>query len=255
MCELADELVTLGGVPLTGIQREGSWKRLGEIEGWWDTPQPKRSRIERDNADGEFSTPIFYEPRLITYNGRVSSLNHGYLHEAQQQIASLAFRGGAQFMVSGHGPAQWASVDPRGPISCTLETDTYLRFQIPLEAVDPFKYGATEPFTVSSGGASYVHHMGTVEAWPVVTVTGSMSDGYTLSYRSQTVSVPMGIPSGVTHLIDFKNRRLYVNGEVFFGAFGSSGFRPVPPGPRTAFGLSCPSGSGTAVVSVTDTYI
>lgn len=108
---------------------------------------------------------------------------------------------------------------------------------------------------VASGASETVFHRGTVDAWPRAYVSGSMPDGYTLTLGGQQVSVPMGIPSGATHTIDYRRRRLYVNGSLFMGAFGTSNFRPVPRGRRTTAGLEAPAGSGKATFTVYDTYV
>lgn len=250
-----NEMILLDGFPLTGIAREGVWKRLGELEGWFDSPDPKRKSVQRENGDGNYPSEINYESRLITFAGRVTSKNHEYLHEAGNRLVALPGRGGKQFVVKGHGPTQEAIVDPRGKVSITFPTDTRMEFQIPLEAVDPFKYGERRYKSVASGSSDTVFHRGTVDAWPKVTVSGSMPDGYTVTIDGQAVSVPMGIPSGVTHTIDYRRRRLYINGELFMGAFGSQNFRSIPPGLRTSVSLSAPSGSGSAGVTVYDTYI
>lgn len=252
---MGNELVTLDGYPLTGISREGIWKRLGELEGWFDSPEIKRDRYSRPHGDGDVETEINFESRLITFNGRVRSKNHDYLHEAANRLVALPGRGKKKLVVQGHGPTQWALVDPRGKVKTSFETDSYLSFQIPLEATDPFKYGQLRTVNVASGVEGSVHHRGTTEAWPVVTVTGNMPDGYTLTFRSQQVSVPMGLTPSITHRIEYKTRRLYVNGEVFFGAFGKTDFRSMAPGVRRSFDLTCPTGSGTAKVELVDTFI
>ncbi|MGO2938565.1 MAG: hypothetical protein ACTICQ_13465 [Glutamicibacter arilaitensis] len=250
-----NEMILLDGFPLTGPAREGVWKRLGELEGWFDSPDPKRKSVQRENGDGNYPSEIHYESRLITFTGRVTSKNHKYLHEAGNRLVALPGRGGKQFVVKGHGPTQEAIVDPRGKVSITFPTDTRMEFQIPLEAVDPFKYGERRFKSVASGASDTVFHRGTVEAWPSVTVSGSMPDGYTVTIGGQSVSVPMGIPSGATHTIDYRRRRLYVNGSLFMGAFGASNFRSVPPGRRTTAALAAPSGSGSATFTVYDTYV
>lgn len=224
------ELVTLGGYPLTGNTRDGVWKRLGDLEGWWDSPEPKRVNAPRTRGDGNFRTKIDYEPRLITFNGRVISKNHDYLHQAAGIITALPFRGEKKLLVQGHGPTQWATVDPRGKVKVDFETDTYLNFQIPLEALDPFKYG--DPYTVagSSNTPAALFHRGTVEAWPVVTVTGTSSSGYTLTLNGKSVTVTRALTSGSPHTIDFRTGILRVGGVVSGGALATTNFSPVNPG-------------------------
>ena len=247
-------LVTLDGHPLTGQQREGSWKVNTPLEGWFGRPQPK-SRMEPNvNSDGMQATPVEYGSRLITINGRVISRNHGYLHEASNLISALAFRGGAILQVSGHGPTQWAKVDPRSEVETIFVTDTYLRFQIPLEAPDPFKYGKkrTESFPLGSSGQ--VMHRGSVPAWPVVTVTGSAPGGYTLTRAGRDVTVTAPLVSGQPHTLDMRTGVLRAGGSRVYGAISTAQYWTVAPGLRqtvTATG----TGTATVRVDVYDTWI
>lgn len=250
MAHLSDELITLDGFPLTGTTRDGDWKRLGNLPGWWDRPGIKRRSQSRSVGDGSFKTPIEYDNRLITINGRVQSSNHDYLHQAAGIITSLGLRGGAKLLVDGHGPAQWALVDPRDEVTCEFETDTYLRFQIPLEAIDPFKYG--ESYSVpSSGGSAALYHRGTVPAWPVITVSGAAAVGYTLTFGGRSVVVTAPLVSGTSHIIDYRTGILRVGSSVNRGGLSTANFRPVQPGmPQT---MSISAGSFTAKYN--DTYI
>lgn len=250
-----DELVTLDGFPLTGITREGSWKRLGELDGWFDTPEIKRNNADVVNGDGRVWTDIFYESRLITFRGRVISKNHGYLHEAANRLVALPGRGKKRFVVRGHGPTQWATVDPRGKVTASFDTDNYLNFQIPLEAVDPFKYGAAsnDSFTIGSSGTFF--HRGTVPAWPVVTVTGSLPAGYTLTRGSRQVTVTAPVTSGNPHVLDMRTGILTVGGSRAYGAISTAEYWAINPGPRQSVSASASSGSGTVRLDVLDTYI
>ncbi|WP_434922941.1 hypothetical protein ACR9WD_05990 [Glutamicibacter sp. PAEs-4] len=228
---------------------------VDEIDGWWNPPSWRNTDEARALNHGDMSSESFLEARYITIRGAFAAKARNDRWEGANIIAALLASGARRLVVRADSQILWADVKAVDQASAVWVAPLLMEYTLQLKANDPFRYGEAHSYDLASGSEISVFHFGTTEAWPVVTVMGSMPDGYTLSYRSQTVSVPMGIPSGVTHRIDFKNRRLYVNGEVFFGAFGSTGFRPVPSGPRTAFGLSCPSGSGTAVVSVTDTYI
>lgn len=245
------ELVTLDGFPLTGITHDGVWKRLGAIEGWWDSPSPRRQRAERTNGDGSFRTPIEYDNRLITYEGRVISKNHDYLHQAAGILTALGHRGNVKFLVEGHGPTQWATVDPRGSVKTSFETDTYLNFQIPLEAIDPVKYG--ESYAVTGSASSYpsLFHRGTVPAWPVVTVTGSGT--YTLNING-LVSITQPLVAGVPHTIDYRTGILRAGGSVVRGGFSTANFQPIMPGMAQTMWITA-SGTANVTVRYNDTYI
>lgn len=253
---MANELVTLDGYPLTGVTRDGVWKRLGEIEGWWDSPPPRRQRADRTNGDGSFRTPIEYGNRLITYEGRVISKNHDYLHQAAGILTALGHRGKTKFLVQGHGPTQWAMVDPRDSVKTSFETDSYLQFQIPLEAIDPFKYGAANSFSVALGSAVNVFHRGTVPAWPVVTVTGSAPGGYAVSLGGRLIRVTAPLVSGTPHTLDMRTGILRVGGSRVHSAITVAEYWSVKPGARQAANTApVTTGSGTVKFDFYDTYI
>lgn len=244
--------VNLGGFVLHGEDRAGQWITEG-LDGWYEPPSSRGESVERPNSHGEYLMPEYYSARTIAVDGILFHKNRGIAVEAFERLAAAAKQTQQKFSVTDAGMTRWSNARYAGLDFTQVTTGTW-RFQLRLKAVDPFKYGDSEPFSVASGGASYVHHRGTVDAWPVVTVTGNMPDGYTLNLRGQQVSVPSGVLPGETHRIDYRTRRLYIDGSVEFGLFGADNFVPVRPGQRQTFGFSG-SGSGTALVSVTDTYI
>lgn len=244
------ELITLDGHPLTGVTRDGIW-RVTELSGWWDRPAPKRGGESRANGDGSYATPIQYGNRLISITGRVISKNHEYLHQAMGKLNSLGLRGGAKLLVSGHGPAQWATVQPRDDTTAEFMTDRYLRFQIALEAIDPFKYGESYAVAGSSSTPASLFHRGTVPAWPVVTVTGTSAGGYTLTLNGKTVVVTQALVSGTSHTVDFKTGIIRAGSSVVRGGLSTANFSPINPGlPQN---MSTTAGSIT--VRYSDTYI
>lgn len=245
------ELITLDGHPLTGVTRDGIW-RVTELSGWWDRPAPKRAGESRANGDGSYPTPVQYGNRLISITGRVMSKNHEYLHQAQSQLNALGLRGGAKLLVSGHGPAQWATVQPRGEATAEFMTDKYLRFQIPLEAIDPFKYGESYAVSGSSGSPASLFQRGTVPAWPVVTVNNaSTGTGYTLSLNGKTVVVTKSLFSAQTHTIDFRTGILRQDGVVIRGGISTANFSPINPGLTQTMSTT----AGNITVRYSDTYI
>ncbi|WP_313812984.1 phage tail domain-containing protein [Glutamicibacter sp.] len=250
------EMITLDGYPLTGRTREGEWKRLGELEGWFDSPEPKRDRNDRVNGDGTIDTEIYFESRLITFNGRVRSKSHDYLHEAALRLTALPGRGGKKLLVRGHGPTQWARVDPRGKVKTNFDTDNYLSFQIPLESTDPFKYGEVRSFQTAAGDSIELFHRGTVHAWPVITITGSMPGGYELTLNGRVVTVTKSLASGSTHTLDMRTGILRENGDRVYKGIEIAEYFAVNPGEQQNFWPNpLAGGSGTFNISLYDTFI
>lgn len=249
------ELVTLDGFPLSGVTRDGIWK-INSLPGWNQRPPVKRNRESRTSGDGSFKTPVFYENRLITINGRLFTKNHDYLHQAEGILNALGLRGGVKLLVEGHGPTQWAHVDPRDSPDLTAVTGNFLQFQIPLEAIDPFKYGESYAVPGNTVDAASLFHRGTVPAWPVVTVSASSSSGYTLTLNGRQVVVTRAIASSSPHEIDFRTGILRAGGSVVRGGLSTSNFSPINPGTAQNMSISTGTGSyGSITVRYSDTYI
>lgn len=250
---MAGKQVGLGDQILHGHDRYGWWQ-VNKIEGWDETPPEKTNTVEVVNGHGSFPMPVYYSSRTVTVTGRLIAKNHQLAVEAKRRLSSL-LQQPSNFVVASDDFLPITAIANRGRITPGPVSGRWLTFDLELKFPDSFRYGERRYKAVASGSAEIVFHRGTTEAWPSVSVSGSMPDGYTVTIGGQSVSVPMGITSGVTHTIDYRRRRLYINGSLFMGAFGSQNFRSIPHGVRTNVSLSATSGSGTAGVTVYDTYI
>lgn len=245
--------IFIGDQVLHGPSRAGEWI-VEELAGWHEPPNPKGATADRINAHGEIDVLDYYAARMVTVSGILFHKTRAYGIGAVEALGAAMSLDSQKLVVTDAGITRWAEAKLAG-LDWTEAARSAMRFQARFKCVDPFKYGQLRTINVASGVQGSVHHRGTTEAWPVVTVTGNLPDGYTLTFRSQQVSVPMGLTPGITHRIEYKTRRLYVNGEVFFGAFGKTDFRSMAPGVRRSFDLTCPTGSGTAKVELVDTFI
>lgn len=245
--------IFIGDQVLHGSDRSGDWI-VESLEGWHEPPSPKGSTVDRVNGHGEFDVPDYYSARMVTVSGILFHKTRAHGIHAMEALGAAMSLAARQLVVTDAGATR--SVDAKlAGLDWTEAARSGMRFQARFRCVDSFKYGERRYKSVASGGSDTVFHRGTVGAWPRVTISGSMPDGYTVTIGGQSVSVPMGIPSGATHTIDYRRRRLYINGSLFMGAFGSQNFRSIPPGQRTSVSLSAVSGSGSAGVTVYDTYI
>lgn len=244
------ELVTLDGFPLSGVTRDGIWK-INSLPGWNQRPSVKRNKESRTRGDGSYETPVYYENRLITINGRLFTKNHEYLHQAEGILNALGHRGGVKLLVEGHGPTQWATVDPRDSPEITVVTDKFLQFQIPLEAIDPFKYGESYAVSGSSSTPASLFQRGTVPAWPVVTVTGASAGSYTLTLNGRSVVVTRALISGTSHTVDFRTGILRAGGAVVRGGLSTANFSPINPGMPQNMSTT----AGNITVRYSDTFI
>lgn len=222
----------------------------------WDDSTFRSASNARSNADGDYASTPYKEARIVTLKGYIVADRPERLdHYRERFMSALEDSSDTQVVVQRPWGVRWAPdakiVERRYKEFGGLNRG---EFTLVFKFDDPFKYGERRSVQVASGTSEAVFHRGTVDAWPRAYVSGNFPDGYTLTLGGQQVSVPMGIPAGATHTIDYRRRRLYVNGSLFMGAFGASNFRSVPPGQRTAVALSAPSGTGNATFTVYDTY-
>lgn len=237
---------------LDGIDHFGVWTTT-DLDGWWDSPEPKSNPVARENADGDFDVDTFYEARYVTVTGSFRAASHEMLHHGMNAFTGLV-RGRSRFQVLEHGAAQWADVVRASRLQIVPVTDRYATWQVRLKAADPRKYGDVRRFTAASGSTVRVFHRGNADGWPSFSVSGSMPEGYSLWVGGRRFQVVRGLTSG-SHTIDFRDGRLRVNGGFVAGGVGVADLAPVRPGAGVDVLLSPVSGSGSAAVTVFDTFI
>lgn len=248
---MAIENITLDGQKLSGNDQYGEWT-TSTLDGWWSSPEPKGEQVARENADGDFDLPVHYEARYITIGGSLRAKGHEQQHAAMNRFTALV-RKKARVQVLGHGAAQWVDVVRASGFKMEPLTDTYAQWQVRLKANDSYKYGDINRFSVPAGATEKLFHRGNSDAWPSFTVTGNMP-GYTLNVGGKAFTVTRALTSG-SHVVDFRDGRLRVNGTAVSGGVTTANLTPIPPGSGANFQLQPVSGSGSAAVTVFDTYI
>lgn len=252
---MATENIILDGQKLSGEDHYGEWI-TSSLDGWWSSPEPKGENVARENADGDFDLPTFYEARYITITGSLRAKNHEAQHQAINRFTALVRRR-ARLQVLGHGAAQWADVVRASGFKMEPITDTYAQWQLRLKSPDPRKFGDMNTFTLNSGTANGVFHRGNYWATPKYTIRGSMPGGYTLHLAGTYYTVGRALVSTAPHTIDFRNGRLYVGGVLTSGGIAAAAnLTLVGPGGVPTAGIE-PTTTGTAVATMEllDTYI
>lgn len=249
---MAAESIILDGQALTGTDHFGEWSTTS-LDGWWSSPEPKSEDVSRENADGDFDLPVDYEARYVTITGSLQAKNHEMQHAAINRFTALV-RQRARLQVIGHGAAQWIDVKRASGFKMEPVTDTYAQWQARVKAPIPSKYGERQRFTIPSGTTVAVFHRGNYDAWPAFTVTGNMPEGYWLYVGGKGFRVTRPLTSG-SHAIDYRDGRLRVNGSFVAGGLSSAALAPITPGASTQVRLDAVSGTGSAALTVYDTYI
>ena len=245
--------VLIGGFALHGEDRAGQWV-VEELEGWYEPPAPKGATSERVNGHGEIDVLDYYAARTPTVSGILFHKGRGQAVTAMERLSSHMSLEAKKLVVTDAGLSRWANAKLAG-LDWTEVTRGTMRFQARFKCVDPFKYGASNTFSVALGSSVDVFHRGTVPAWPVATVTGSLPSGYSLTLGGRTVTVTKSLATGSTHTLDMRTGILRENGSRVYGSLGVAKYFTVKPGSRQSFSSSTSTGSGTVTLRFDDTYI
>ncbi|MEU5838565.1 hypothetical protein ABZ820_33535 [Streptomyces diacarni] len=246
--------VLLGDQILHGQDRAGHWV-VEKLTGWYEAPESKGGGEARPLSDGDFEGQVNYGPRMVTVDGILFHRSRGELVSAMERFNSLAKLTSQKLVVTDAGLSRYANVKSLGT-SWTAHTLDASRFQVRLKSDDSFKYGESYAPSGAVGSAFDVFHRGTVEAWPVITVSGSLPGGYELTLGGRLVSVTRAVTSGSPHTLDMRTGILRVGGSVVRSGYSYAELFSVKPGlPQSFYSVANTSGSGTATVRYSDTYI
>jgi len=129
-------------------------------------------------------------------------------------------------------------------------------FQIQFTAADPRLYGDINRFgPVPVGSILTLSHRGTFPASPRFTINGASAGGYTIGGPDgKQFVVTQPLVAGIPHVVDFRNKRLYVNGVRVLGGVGNATTWLVNPGLPTTV-VTITGGTATIAASVLNTYI
>jgi len=223
------------------------------LDGFWDSPEIKGDTEDRPYQDGEFDLPVYNQARLVTATGNFHAASHQQLHEAMNFFTGPM---SGRLTVAGHGSIQWADAKRNGGVKFTPVTDVLAQWQVRLKCPDPRKFGESKTVAVATGAPISVFHRGNYNATPSFVVKGSMPGGYTITVNGWNYAVTLPLVSGKPHTVDYNNGRLYVNGVLAQNSLGNTNTTPIPPGISVGVGLyPMTTGSGTADMTITDTYI
>lgn len=262
------------------------------IEGWWSTPDPKWSLTERQGADGAHAVSedfVLYSARTVTLHLAAVGADRAATLALVTSLLGMAHRlvrlrvvdagedtyaEGLLSVESDAGRSERVALmtatlvcpDPR-----RLATEPSDAWLLPAQAHGggvglsygasgaglryPLDYGAG---ATDSRSSATVRNAGSAPAHPVVTLTGPLDAGatVTVSAGGSTASVTIGraVAGGTSVTVDFRTRtasqgRLDVTRQVT-----ATGWAPVPAGGEAACTLQA-TGTGSALVRVRDTYI
>lgn len=172
-------------------------------DGWTGSPAPRESPIARVQTTGDYFPPRLTQgARTVTFE--VLGVFESELEARNKMGHVLSFLGEkvtlrVEDQDTVRSVVGYISDDPRFTL---LENGRVLRFSIVLTCPDPLKYEDAQVFKTALGAAEVLNR-GNAPTWPVIKVTGNVTD-LTVSCGSQQVKWT-GNANGLT--IDFKTMK------------------------------------------------
>lgn len=177
------------------------------VTGWTDGTNVKRDATPRLNAHGDFSEKGKMSARLISFSGTAVATSTTKLQEMRDVFTGILSDGSYDTLaVTNNSGTRYVTVGLENSVSWVQQADTFASFKIDFYAPDPFIYGPEKVTNIGSsqatsgGGLSYIltyplnyrtdqslnagdtiSNKGNAEAWPVFKITGTYTDGFTLS--------------------------------------------------------------------------
>lgn len=253
--------LTLDGIDFSSLPY-GAQASITTLDGWFDSPDPKKSAVARLGRSGDFpASKVMYEPRYIELAANITAPDHDALHQVGSVLTGMLQREGT-IHVSGHGTETWAAVERESRIRFSTITDTMALFSVTLKAPDPLRLGALQAFTNTVRNSVDAFHNGNAYAAPSVSITGTFQGGFTV-YGSATTPFTytdtIWSGSGDTITINFGTGVVLKNGALApGGSVGRSLLTEIPPNGALQRMNVIPHSDtawGSYIVNVHDSYL
>jgi hypothetical protein len=224
--------------------------------GWDDTPDMRRSSIDRPNAHGEFDAVGYLTARTASFSGHVvtgSALETAALGQRMRGLLSDGSLGRVTVQRDDH--TEWADGRLASSTKFTVHgsdptvADWQMQFWFP----DPRKYGAMNHET-SSSGALVTRHFGNTRASTRFVVSGDAERWRITGPGDRSVLVTQRLYPGHPHVYDMATGQLVIEGVVQYGGVEVADSWTVPAGRQLNHTLSA-TGSATAEAFTYDTYV
>lgn len=249
-----DELwAQLGGVVFGGND-DGPVIEPDGLTGWRGRPGSSGRSEQRLDAHGESDSTVYMGGRVITIRGWVGG-DPARWDEWMDRLSGLGADGERMRLVVGKGDrSTWAWVrviEPQVEQASSRENPEFL---ITLRAANPRRFGETHEVPTSPNVPVEFVNQGNFRAAPVFVVNGPQPTGYSLVAPGQGNFQVLPLPAGSQDVIDFASGDVIRNGAVLAGAAVLSNIWTVPATGSQRW-QTAPTGSGSIVGYLTDTYV
>lgn len=259
---MAELRVVVGGVEFVddlGYEESGFLISPDGFEGLDSGVDMRRDDLDLPAAHGSYRLPGFLDSRAISLSGVAVASSPEALGAMGRRLTALLADGGPGLLKLKHQELNvWTEVALASRTQFVIRASNpwLADFQIQFTAADPRLYGDINRFgPVPVGSILTLSHRGTFPASPRFTINGASAGGYTIGGPDgKQFVVTRPLVAGVPHVVDFRNKRLYVGGVRVLGGIGNATTWPVNPGLPTTV-VTITGGTATIAGSVLNTYI
>ncbi len=239
--------VTVDGFDLNGGANDVRFELI-KVTGWWGTSATVEGTAQARQTIGLFREAGRRGGRLVTIEGRVVARDRQTMTVALGDLDALLADGGFGVLRIDERSegARTAVVRLAGPPDVDWNGGLFARYQLQLQAPDPFRYGETRegsttfpstaegvaavwpafgggvfswgaPPPPDSLGVTTVTNLGTADADPVFTVVGPVgADGFRVTdvTTGHQITYLGDVPDGSTLVVDTARGTATINGSV-----------------------------------------
>lgn len=227
----------------------------GGFTGWTDPVGARIRESLRPQGPGAAAVPQQLGTRLVSISGTCWADSPQDLDRYGNLLGGLGADGEA-FQINVRHAGRWLHANAYRAAGVRFEEFPALNraaYQYDFWCPDPRKYGESREI-VSSGANVQAFHYGNTDAWPVFTVTG-FANGYRIIGPGGTYQVGSK-SAGAVDTIDFSDGLLVRNGNHVTRQVSQRDVWPVRPFQQSQWRVQAVgSGSGTATMTLADTYI
>lgn len=219
-----------------------------------DGPVARSRAVERPGG-GAFDLAPEMDATSFTLGSKCFARSPEELFQYGRLLRGLGADGSRlRVVVSNHGEQQWTWARRRGgrfrptPFGWAF-------YQLVLDQPDYRWFGEARSFTSPRSDVEAFHY-GNHSATPAFRVTGPMNGGYRIVSESTTFEVLSTLPAGAVDEVDFETGLVHRDGVQLKSAQGLRQRFVVPGGGNVSWRVEpVTSGSGTAVLTLPDTYV
>ena len=223
--------------------------------GFFDGVDSRREQTARMAAPGAHAKEGFEDSRVITWRGQCVASTPRKLMTYRNQLAGLVSQGYMPLHVE-YANDHYKVDRVAFVTQPTFEPFGYLdraRYSVKLWAPDPWFYGPSREFGATT--AATIYHRGNTNAYPVITVSGTFPNGFSLVAGDGGGSCSTKTSLTGIFTIDMRNMRVLTPGGNQRAVMRGTPLK-IAPYRDTWLSIGAPGGDGyIAKTVVRDTYI